>query len=102
GMSELMGPIALENAGGKPLYGQGFSESEYSEQVGAAIDAEVSRIVSEGMKRAEKIIKEKRPVLNAIAERLVEVETIEQKEFEDLITLHGIKPKKKKDIEHQK
>ena len=102
GMSEVMGPIALESQGGKPLYGQGVFENEYSEEVGAAIDAEVSRVIAEGLKRAEKIIKDYRRVLNAIAERLIEVETIEQKEFEELISAHGIKPKKKKDIEHQK
>jgi cell division protease FtsH len=101
-MSDVMGPIALEGAGGKPLYGQGHLETEYSEEVGAAIDAEVSRVISENLKRAEDIIKKHRKVLNAIAERLVEVETIEQKEFEDLITAHGINPKRKKDIEHQK
>ncbi|MBX4206196.1 ATP-dependent zinc metalloprotease FtsH [Candidatus Parcubacteria bacterium] len=102
GMSEAMGPIALESQGGKPLYGQGPFENEYSEEVGAAIDAEVSRVMNDSMKRAEKIIKDYRKVLNAIAERLVEVETIEQKEFEDLISAHGIVPKRKKDLEHQR
>ena len=102
GMSEKMGPIALEGAGGKPLYGQGAFENEYSEEVSAAIDAEVSRVITDNLKRAEKIIKDHKKVLHAIAERLVEVETIEQKEFEDLISAHGIIPKKKKDIEHQK
>jgi cell division protease FtsH len=102
GMSEVMGPVALEGQGGKILYGQNLAENEYSEEVGAAIDAEVSRVVSEGLARAEDIVKKHKKVLNAIAERLIEVETIEQKEFEDLITAHGIKPKKKKDIEHQK
>lgn len=102
GMSEKMGPVALENPGGKPIYGVGRAESEYSEQVGAEIDAEVNRIISENLKRAEKIIKDHKKTLDAIATKLVEVETIEQKEFEELLIAHGITPKKKKDIEHQK
>lgn len=101
GMSEKLGPIALENAGGKPIYGMGIGSKEYSEKVGAEIDAEVSKIMSEAMHKVEKIISEHRPVLNAIAERLIEVETIEQKEFEDLLVANGITLKKKKDIEHQ-
>ncbi len=102
GMSEKMGPIALESMGGKPLFGMGVGDKDYSEQVGSVIDAEVSQIMNEAMKRVEKIIKEYRKALDAIATRLVEVETIEQKEFEDLLIAHGIVPKKKKDIEHQK
>ncbi len=53
------------------------------------------------MKKAEKIIKDHRKLLNVIAARLMEVETIEQKEFEDILVIHGVTPKKKKDIEHQ-
>ncbi len=102
GMSDKLGPIALESAGGKPIYGMGVGDKEYSEQVGAMIDAEVSKIMSDAMKKVEKIVKDHRPVLDAIAERLVEVETIEQKEFEELLVAHNIKPKRKKDIEHQK
>ena len=102
GMSEKLGPIALESAGGKPLFGMGVGEKEYSNEVGAMIDTEVSKIMTDAMKKAEKIIKEYRPVLDAIATRLIEVESIEQKEFEELLVAHGIKPKKKKDIEHQK
>ena len=101
GMSDKLGPIALEGQGGRPLYGKGFDDKEYSEVIGAEIDAEVSRIVSDGLKRAEKIIKENEKVLEAIANRLIEKETIEQKEFEELLVLNGIPPKKKKDIEHQ-
>lgn len=102
GMSEKMGPVALESSGGKPLFGMGVGDKEYSEQVGSFIDAEVSSIMNTAMKRAEKIIKDHRKVLDAIAERLIEVETIEQKEFEGILVTHGIKPKKKKDLEHQK
>ena len=102
GMSEKMGPIALESPGGKPLFGAGVGDKDYSEQVGAEIDAEISKIMNDAMLKAEKIIKDHRKALDAIAHRLVVAETIEQKEFEDILIAHGITPKKKKDIEHQK
>ncbi|MSR87607.1 MAG: ATP-dependent zinc metalloprotease FtsH [Candidatus Zambryskibacteria bacterium] len=102
GMSEKMGPIALESSGGKPLFGTGVGDKDYSEQVGSQIDAEVSKIINDAVRKAEKIIKDYREVLDAISKKLIEVETIEQKEFEEILVLHGIKLKKKKDIEHQK
>mgnify|MGYP001565127135 CR=1 FL=1 len=101
GMSEKMGPIALEGPSGKPLFGMGVGDKDYSEKVGAEIDAEVSKIMNDAMKKVEKIIKDHRKALEVIARRLIEVETIEQKEFEDILIANGITPKKKKDIEHQ-
>ena len=101
GMSDKLGPIALEGSSGKPIAGISFGDKEYSERVGAEIDAEVSKILNDGMKKAEKIVKDYRKVLDAIAHRLVEVETIEQKEFQDILIANGIMPKKKEDIEHQ-
>jgi len=101
GMSDKIGSLALETSGGKPLFGTGVGGKEYSEKVGAMIDDEVSKIMSEAMKKTEKIIRDHRDVLDAIAARLMEVETIEQKEFEEILIAHGITPKKKQDIEHQ-
>ena len=102
GMSEKMGPIALEGMGGRPLFGsRGVEDHEYSEKVSGDIDAEVARIMNEAYKRAEKIIVSRRDVLDVIARQLIEVETLERNEFERIIIAHGIIPKKKQDIEHQ-
>jgi len=101
GMSEKMGPIALEGEGGRALFGRGVNDHEYSERVGAEIDAEVSRIMNEAMAKAEKILTENRKALDAIAIKLIEVENIERAEYEQIIIAHGIMPKKKLDIEHQ-
>jgi hypothetical protein len=40
-------------------------------------------------------------VLDIVAKRLIEVETIEREEYEKIIVAHGIPLKQKKDIEHQ-
>ena len=102
GMSDKIGAMALEGAGGKPLFGgQGMDGKEYSEKMGSEIDSEVSFIMKTAYDKAEKIITEYRHVLDTIAKKLIEVETIEKDEYETLISAHGIPLKKKKDIEHQ-
>lgn len=101
GMSEKMGPVALEGQGGKAMFGRGV-DGEYSDKMSAEIDLEVSEIMNSNMKRAEKIVTEHRKALDAIAKKLIEVETIEREDFEKLLIANGITPKKKEDIEHQK
>ncbi|XKT75195.1 MAG: ATP-dependent zinc metalloprotease FtsH [Patescibacteria group bacterium UBA2103] len=100
GMSEKVGPVALESEGGKPLFGMGGNPKEYSEEVSAMIDAEVTKIITDAKEEATKILTKHRDVLDAIAQKLIEVETLERKEFEDLLIANGITPKKKEDIEH--
>ena len=101
GMSDKIGALALEGAGGRALFGRGVEDKEYSEKVSADIDAEVSRIMSEGLRKAEEIIITHRKALDAIAAKLIEVENIEREEYEKIILAFGIIPKKKLDIEHQ-
>ena len=96
GMSTL-GPIALEGDGA-PIFGRPFYGKEYSESFGQKIDDEVKRIMDEAWNRARKIIIDKRTALTAIAEELIRVENIEREEFEKLLILHGIQPKKKEEI----
>jgi cell division protease FtsH len=98
GMSEKMGPIALEGEGGRAMFGRGVDDKEYSDKVNAEIDAEVSDIMNGNMKRAETIVKDHRKALDAIAKRLIEKETIEREEFEQILLANGIMPKKKDEV----
>lgn len=100
GMSPL-GPIALEGEGGRAMFGRGINEKEYSPDVSAKIDAEVKKIIDEAHAKAVSIMTTHRKTLDAIAHLLVEKETIEREDFEKLLVVHGIQPKKKEDIEHQ-
>jgi cell division protease FtsH len=95
GMSNEIGPIALESDGGRTMFGQGVNDREYSERVSALIDSEVSKIMNEAFAKAKDILSEKRSVLDLIAKKLVEVETLEQAEYNELIIASGILPKKK-------
>jgi cell division protease FtsH len=98
GMSDEIGPIALENDGGHAMYGQGVNDKEYSEKVSSLIDSEVSKIMNGAFAKAKEILTDKRKVLDIIAKRLIEVETLEQAEYNDLIIASGILPKKKEVI----
>ena len=98
GMSDKIGPIALEAGSGRAMFGQGVGDKEYSEAVGTTIDSEVSKIMNEAYDRALKVITEKRVVLDAIAKALVAAETLEQKEYEQILVAHGIELKKKEVI----
>jgi len=95
GMSEEIGPIALESDDGRTMFGQGVNDKEYSERVSALIDSEVSKIMNGAFTKAKEILSEKRNVLDVIAKRLIEVETLEQEEYNQLIIANGIIPKKK-------
>ena len=99
GMSDKLGALALESSGGLAMFGRGVEDGEYSEKVSGEIDAEVSRIMKEAYKKAEEVIAKHRPLLNAIAKRLIEKETIERAEFESILVANGVTPKKKPDIE---
>jgi cell division protease FtsH len=101
GMSDLIGPIALEAGSSKAMFGSNVGDKEYSESVGATIDGEVSKIMNEAYDRAFKIITENRPALDAISKALVAAETLERAEFEQILIAHGITPKKKERIEDE-
>ena len=95
GMSDRIGPVALEDPSGKVIYGRGIGEKEYSEEVSAMVDSEVSIMMNEGLRRANEVLAIHRKALDAISEELIRAETIEHKEFENLLIANGITPKKK-------
>ncbi len=101
GMSDLLGPVAFEGLGGRILFGRSVVHDEYSEEISAKIDAEISKIMNEAKKTATKVLTEHRTALDAIAKKLIEVEAVEKDEFEKVLIANGIMPKKKLDIEHQ-
>ena len=96
GMSDVIGPIALADSGGRPQYGE-MPEREFSEAVSAKVDGEVSRIINDGLKTAQKVLDEHKKAFTAIALKLIEVETLEQEEYEKILIAHGIVLKKKEE-----
>jgi cell division protease FtsH len=94
GMSEVVGPLALESETNRAVYGRGSGDREYSEDMVKKVDAEIKRIVEEGRERARKIVRDYEKALHNIAKNLIEKENIEREEFDKILILNGIEPKK--------
>ncbi len=85
GMSESMGPMVYGQKEELIFLGREISEQrDYSESVAEQIDKQVRALVTEAHKRARDILNEYRAQLDAVAERLIEVETIGRDEFEKI------------------
>jgi len=93
GMSEVLGPVAFEGSSR-----QGLADKEHSEDIRAQIAGEVKKFITEALSRAKEVCTTHRPLLDVIAKRLVEVETLEQEEFEKILIANGIKPKKREEV----
>ncbi len=98
GMSDSIGPVTWAEGEGKPGWGE-LREDSRSESVAAKIDDEVSRIVNDGIKTAQKVLKDHKKAFTAIAKKLIEVETLERDEYEKILIAHGIELKKKDEPE---
>ena len=86
GMSDRMGPLTYGHKEEMVFLGREINEQRnYSEDVAEAIDREVQRIVAEAYERTMSIITTYRDLLNTIAERLMEVETLDQTDFKALV-----------------
>jgi len=94
GMSDAVGPVALEPAGGRTMFGNGVESKNYSEKTNEFIDNEVSKIMKEAYDRVLDIITKNREALDGISKALVEKETLEQGEYEEIIRGFGIKVEK--------
>jgi len=65
--------------------GREISEQrDYSESVAEQIDKEVRQLVSEAYDKARKILLENRDILDQVAQKLLEVETMTREEFESI------------------
>ncbi len=85
GMSEDMGPMVYGQQEELIFLGREISEQrDYSEAVAEQIDEQVRSLVREAHLRAKNILNEYREKLDAVAQRLLEVETINREEFESI------------------
>ena len=90
GMSEKLGPVAWEGSGAALIGGGSGEHKNISEAWTKTIDEEVSRIVREAKERAKTIIEKNRSALDAIAKKLIEVETLERDEYEVILQEHSV------------
>ncbi|MBE7713670.1 MAG: ATP-dependent metallopeptidase FtsH/Yme1/Tma family protein [Cyanobacteria bacterium SIG26] len=86
GMSEKLGNMAYGKNQENVFMGRDFGhQRDYSEQVAYEIDQEIKRIVDERYELAKKLLSENRDMLEKISKELLEKETIDEKEFEQIM-----------------
>ena len=86
GMSEKMGNMAYGKDEQHVFMGRDFGvRRDFSEDVAAEIDKEVKKIVDERYSIAKKLLSENRDMLEAISKALLDKETLDEKEFVELM-----------------
>ncbi len=92
GMSDRLGPVALGRSQGGMFLGRDIAaERDFSEDTAAAIDEEVSQLVDEAYRRATEVLMANRLVLDELAEILVEKETVDAEELQELLLSRDVK-----------
>ena len=92
GMSDRLGPVALGRSQGGMFLGRDIAaERDFSEDTAAAIDEEVSDLVAVAYKRATCVLVDNRSVLDELAEMLVEKETVDADDLQELLIRSDVK-----------
>src|SRR6266480_1364831 len=85
GMSDRVGPMAWGSQGAVFLGEDLMHSRDYSDETSRVIDEEVERILRDEEDRCRKVLTEYRAGLDSVAKALLERETLEGKEVEDLV-----------------
>ncbi len=86
GMSEELGPITFGHKSEEVFLGRDISrDRNYSDAIAYAIDKEASAYIESSYQKAEDILKENMDKLHQVAARLIEQETMEAEEFEEIM-----------------
>lgn len=83
GMSEKLGPMTFGKKEELVFLGKELGEQrDYSDAVAQEIDAEVRKLVKEAHEAALKTLREHRAILDRVAKKLMEIETLDMEAFE--------------------
>ncbi len=86
GMSEKLGPLAFGTKEELVFLGRDLGEQRnYSEEVAGEIDQEVHSLVDNAYLTAKKVLTLRRQTLQALADHLIQVESMDRKEMDELI-----------------
>jgi hypothetical protein len=87
GMTERLGAIKFGSDGSEPFLGRDFgSQRNYSEEIAAAVDEEVGKLILNAHQEAFDILVENRAVLDHLVEELLEKETLDKNEIARVFT----------------
>jgi len=90
GMSETMGPLQFGQQEEMVFLGRAMAnQRDYSEEVAEQIDKEVRSIVDRACQRVRKLLNENITKLHAVADALLDKETLDREDFEDVFLTAG-------------
>jgi cell division protease FtsH len=92
GMSDRLGPVALGRSNGNVFLGREIaSDRDFSDETAAAIDEEVRNLVDRAYTRAKEVLINNRYILDRLADMLVEKETVDSEELQDLLANNDVR-----------
>ncbi len=92
GMSDRLGPVALGRAQGNMFLGRDvMADRDFSDETAAAIDDEVRNLVDQAYRRCKQTLVENRNVLDKLAAMLMEQETVDAEELQELLATNDVK-----------
>ena len=95
GMSKKLGMVLYGEGDEYVFLGKDLAQGKtYSEQTAQEIDTEVRRLVDEGYQRASNLISDNRDKLELIANALLEYETLDGQQVEDIVRTGKFNPPK--------
>jgi len=87
GMSDRLGPVRYGHPESQVFLGRDYARGqEMSDQVAAAIDDEIRKLINQAHEEARQIITTHRPALDRIAEVLLEKETVDGAEVAEIFS----------------
>ncbi len=99
GMSENIGPVTFGHRQDQIFLGRDIArDKDYSEEVAAEIDKEVRSFLDNAYAATEKLLRENLDKLEVIAQALIERETLEKEEIQDLMEYGRILTKEEKAV----
>jgi cell division protease FtsH len=92
GMSDKLGPVALGRSNGNMFLGRDIAaERDFSEETAATFDEEVGILVADAYRRAKQLLVDNRHVLDKIAHDLIERETVDAEELQQILETSDLK-----------
>jgi cell division protease FtsH len=89
GLNEKMGPVLY---GEDESQGPGGGNTHYSEDTSREIDQEVRQILNEAYTQAKKLLEDNRDILESMKDALMEYETIDADQVDDLMNRRKVRP----------
>jgi cell division protease FtsH len=93
GMSDKLGPLTLGHKQDQVFLGRDYSTTpDYSPEIAYEIDKEIRGLIDGAFEKAHKILSKNRKKLETIAKYLIEKETLEKEQLENLLSTGKLPP----------